>query len=125
MDELQLATVLAEGSYGAGMGAGIGIGLVIGMGAFGGGGHLKKKKLQNQLAAAIETGEISILDKNGKSVTVCVSLVRTVLVHTNVSGLLIRQLGQLGTKFGQMQTSDLLVKLLWKNVRKSTKNDLK
>ena len=70
----QLAIGLAQesggGGFGAGMGAGIGAGIAIGMGAsFGGSGRLKKKKLQNQLAAAIETGEISILDKNGKSVT--------------------------------------------------------
>lgn len=73
MNELQLATVLAQasggGGFGAGMGAGIGVGIAIGAGAFSGGGHLKKKKLQNKLATAIEVGEISILDKNGESVT--------------------------------------------------------
>ncbi len=74
MSGLQLAMILAQasggGGFGAGMGAGIGAGIAIGMGAsFGGSGHLKKRKLQNQVAAAIEAGEISILDQNGESVT--------------------------------------------------------
>ncbi len=74
MNELQMAvTILAQegggGGFGAGMGAGIGVGIAIGAGAFSGSGYFKKKKFQNQLAAAIETGEISILDKNGKSIT--------------------------------------------------------
>ena len=69
----QLAIGLAQesggGGFGAGMGAGIGVGIAIGAGAFSGSGHFKKKNFQNQLAAAIEAGEISILDKNGKSIT--------------------------------------------------------
>lgn len=74
MSGSQLAMILAQasggGGFGAGMGAGIGAGIAIGMGAsFGGSGHLKKRKLQNQVAAAIEAGEISILDQNGESVT--------------------------------------------------------
>ncbi len=74
MSGLQLAVALAQESggagFGAGMGAGIGAGIAIGMGAsFGGSGHLKKRKLQNEVAAAIEAGEISILDQNGESVT--------------------------------------------------------
>jgi len=70
VDPLQLATLLAQGSFGGGFGAGFGGGLAAGIGAgmviFGG----AENKFQRQLTAAIEAGEISIVDKNGESVTV-------------------------------------------------------
>ena len=70
MDPLQLATLLAQGSFGGGFGAGIGAGFgggfAAGMVIFGGAAG----KFQRQLTAAIEGGEISIVDKNGESVTV-------------------------------------------------------
>lgn len=74
MDALHLATLIAQGDFGsgfgAGMGAGMGTGVCIGMGAFSGmWTNAARKKLQRQITAAIEAGEISIVDRNGESVT--------------------------------------------------------
>ena len=63
MDLSQLAPVLAEGSFGAGIGVGIGIGLGLGVAISSGGINPKTLK------AAIEVGEISVVDKNGESMT--------------------------------------------------------
>ena len=78
MDLSRLAPLLAEAGIGAGIGIGIGIGLSIGIGSgmglgrtqgmrAGAGGAMEKVK--QQLTAAISSGEISIVGKDGESMT--------------------------------------------------------
>ena len=75
MNAMQFADLLAQGSFGggfgAGMGAGFGAGIGVGIVLFGGGGGAAraKKDVKRRLTAAIETGELSIVDKNGATMT--------------------------------------------------------
>ena len=67
---MQFAELIAQGSFGGGFGAGIGAGISIGIGAGSGAGSGgAKKKLERQLTAAMEAGEISVVDKDGQSMT--------------------------------------------------------
>ncbi len=70
---MQFADLLAQGSFGggfgAGMGAGVGAGIAVGMVLFGGSGGAAKKDVKRRLTAAIETGELSVVDKNGATMT--------------------------------------------------------
>ena len=73
MNAMQFADLLAQGSFGggfgAGMGAGFGAGIGVGIGLFGGGAARAKKDVKRRLTAAIETGELSVVDKNGATMT--------------------------------------------------------
>ena len=67
---MRIADLLAQGSFGGGFGAGIGAGIAIGVGAGSGAGSGNaKKKLERQLTAAMEAGEISVVNKDGQSMT--------------------------------------------------------
>ncbi len=70
MEMMQLAQLLGDGSFGGGFGAGMGsgmaVGIAVGMSTATG---AAKKKLESQLAAAIESSEISVSDKNGNPMT--------------------------------------------------------
>lgn len=69
--------LIAQGSFGGGFGAGIGAGIAIGVGA---GSGNAKKKLERQLTAAMEAGEISVVDKAGQSMTAA-SILRLLQEH--------------------------------------------
>ena len=63
---MRFADLMAQGSFGAGFGAGIGAGIAVGVGA---GSETAKKKFGRQLTAAIEAGEISVVNKDGEPMT--------------------------------------------------------
>lgn len=70
MDMLQMAAMLGQGSFGSGFGVGFGSGFAAGIGAgiaigSGSGAGAEREKFRRQLAAAIETGKISVLDEAG------------------------------------------------------------
>ena len=51
------------------MGAGVGSGLALGIVLFGGSGGAAREDVKRRLTAAIETGELSVVDKNGATMT--------------------------------------------------------
>jgi len=65
----QLPCILAAG-FGTGVGVGISTGLVTGLlfGAAAGAASVNKK-IRQKLTASIETGKISVVDENGKSLS--------------------------------------------------------
>ena len=75
MKILQNLAILAEGSFGSGFGVGFGSGFAAGIGAgmaagSGSGTGNATTKLKRQLASAIEAGEISVVNKDGATMTV-------------------------------------------------------
>lgn len=67
---MQFTDLLAQGSFGGGFGAGFGAGFAVGIGAGSGGGAASaKKNFTRRLTAAIEAGELSVVDKNGATMT--------------------------------------------------------
>lgn len=70
MDAPQLLILLADAGFGTGVGVGISTGLVTGM-LFGlaGGASFASKRFGRQLTAAIESGDISAVGKDNKSMT--------------------------------------------------------
>ena len=57
-----------------------------------------------------------LLFKLISSVAVLLLLEGTNLRHIDIVGLVLRELGQLRAKGGQVKCSDLLIKLFWQNV---------
>ena len=51
------------------MGAGVGAGIAVGIVLFGGSGGAAREDVKRRLTAAIETGELSVVDKNGATMT--------------------------------------------------------
>lgn len=47
----------------------MGVGIAVGIVLFGGSGSAAKKDVKRRLTAAIETGELSVIDKNGATMT--------------------------------------------------------
>ena len=70
MDTPQFLVLLADAGMGVGIAVGISSGLVTGM-LFGlaGGASFASKKIGRQLTAAIESGDISVVGKDNKSMT--------------------------------------------------------
>ena len=70
MDILQIGVILAQQSFGSGIAVGFGSGLATGIGVGMGSGQISvRKKIERQLRAAVESGEISIVDKEGQPIT--------------------------------------------------------
>ena len=69
MNILNTAALLAQGSFGGGFGGGFGAGIGVGIVLFAGSGSAAKEDVKRRLTAAIETGELSVVDKNGATMT--------------------------------------------------------
>src|SRR6478672_11496854 len=66
----------------------------------------------NQQSPGSLRGFASMIDVTSGSVAIVIRLVRTFLLHADIVGLILAELGELDADLGEMQARDLLVERL-------------